>query len=123
MDKECLECGMMNSIPVFDITDWNINERCLKCDAVLILQSDGSTHTCDIAHGNETVDQALAKLHQHLNFAINNYTRRVRLIVGGGLIKEEVQGLLYFYQQQGYIVSYAVDSRNAGTINVNIRPS
>jgi hypothetical protein len=38
------------------------------------------------------------------------------------LIKEEVLGLLYFYQQQGYIVSYAVDSRNAGTINIIIRP-
>ena len=122
MNKECLACGMINSIPVFDITDWNKKDRCLKCDDALILQSDGSTHTCDIAHGNETVDQAMSKLHLHLNHAINNYTHRVRLIVGGGLIKEEVLGLLYFYQQQGYIVSYAVDSRNAGTINVNIRP-
>ena len=122
MNKECLACGMMNSIPVFDITDWNESDRCLKCDAVLIRQSDGSTHTCDIAHNHETVDQALAKLHQQLNFAINNYTQRLRLIVGGGRINEEVQGLLYFYQQQGYIVSYAVDSRNAGTINIIIRP-
>ena len=121
MDKECLECGMGKTIPVFEITDWNKNDRCLKCDSVLILQHDGSTHTCDIAHGKETVDQAMAKLNQHLNQAINNYTRRLRLIVGGGLIKEEVQGLLYFYQQQQYIVSYSLDSRNAGVINVIIR--
>jgi hypothetical protein len=60
MDKECLECGMINSIPVFDITDWNKHDRCLKCDAVLILQHNGSTHNCDIAHGRETVDKAMS---------------------------------------------------------------
>jgi len=121
MDKQCLDCGMMNSIPVFDITDWNRDDRCLKCDAVLILQHDGSTQHVDIAHGGETVDKAVEKLHQHLNAAINTNTRRVRVIVGGGLIKEEVQGLLYFYQQQRYIASYAVESNNAGVISVLIR--
>ena len=112
---------MINAVPLFEITDWNKRERCLKCDSVLILQHDGSTHTCDIAHHHETVDQAIKKLHQHLNYALNNYHRRVRLIVGGGRIKDEVEGLLHFYQQQQYIVSYAMGSKNAGEINVIIR--
>jgi len=121
MEKECLQCGMMNSIPAFDITDWNRNDRCLKCDDVLILQHDGSTHTCDIAHNHEKVDQAMSKLHRHLNDAINSYTRRVRFIVGGGRIRDEVLGLLTFYQQQGYIVSYSVEGNNAGAVSVIVR--
>ncbi|MDG2176420.1 MAG: hypothetical protein P8M72_09880 [Gammaproteobacteria bacterium] len=112
---------MFNSIPVFDITDWNKEDQCLKCESVLILQHDGSTQMVDIAHGRETVDKAMSKLHQHLNDAINNYTQRLRLIVGGGLIKDEVLGLLYYYQEQRYIVSYSVESNNTGAISVILR--
>jgi hypothetical protein len=94
---------------------------CLKCDDDLLSQSDGSIMTRDIAHHQETLHQASVKMIEVLQQVWEGYARGVRLIVGGGRIREEILSQCEYFLNQGYIKSYSVESSNYGAIVVYLR--
>ncbi|MDP1931397.1 MAG: hypothetical protein Q8L60_08070 [Gammaproteobacteria bacterium] len=96
-------------------------DQCLKCDAVLHLQTDGSLLQVDIAHNHETIKVALEKLAGVLAEARSGHTRAVRLVVGRGLIREEVLLQLSWLQRSGEILSFNYESGNTGAILITIR--
>jgi hypothetical protein len=95
--------------------------QCSKCDENLYLQHDGRYLTRDIAHGHETVARALEKLDALLLEAWRGYYRGVRIVVGGGLIREDVLRQLRYYRQRGTLRSYREDSPNRGAIVALLR--
>ena len=95
--------------------------NCPKCDQNLYLQHDGSFLTRDIAHQRETVARALEKLSALLLEGWRGYYRGVRIIVGGGLIREEVLAQLRYYRERGIVREYREDSPNRGAIVVALR--
>lgn len=95
--------------------------RCPKCDASVYLQHDGTYLTRDIAHGRETVPRALEKLDALLLAAWRGHWKGVRIIVGGGLIREQVLGQLAFYKSRGIVRDYREDSPNRGAIIAVLR--
>lgn len=118
--RQCLHCGF-----TLDIAPPELHDRrpapCPKCDSDLFAQSDGSVLTQDIAHAGETVPQALAKLERVLEEALAGYSREVRLITGGGLIREEALGQLTFLQREARILSFREEGRNRGAVLVRLR--
>src|SRR5690554_3654867 len=94
-NRQCLHCGMRVTVAYADYEE-SLALVCPKCDGRLFRQSDGSVLTRDIAHGGETVVEALAKLDDSLEQAWRGYCRALRVIVGGGLIREEVLGQLHY---------------------------
>jgi len=94
---------------------------CPKCDQDLYLQHDGSFLTRDIAHSRETVARALEKLDKLLLDGWRSHGRGVRIIVGGGLIREQVLGQLYYYRSRGIVREFHEDSPNHGAIVAVLR--
>lgn len=119
--RQCLNCGMAVSVGRLELEAVPPGLRCIKCDANLYMQSDGSCLTGDIAHQQETVSKALQKLDAILVAAWSGYYRSVRLIVGGGRIREEVLGQLHHYQQLDRLQAYREESPNRGAILVTLR--
>ena len=95
--------------------------NCVKCDENLYLQHEGRVLSRDIAHGHETVARALEKLDHLLLEAWRGYYRGARIIVGGGLIREEVLRQLAYYRQRGIVRGYREDSPNRGAIVATLR--
>ncbi len=110
--RECLDCGMQLPSAV---------SRCLKCDAVLDLQTDGSVLHVDIAHQHETVKVALSKLEMVLAQARSGHARGVRVVVGRGLIREEVLRQLSWLLHAGEILAFDHENGNTGAIMVSLR--
>jgi len=110
--RECLGCGMQVSAR---------EVRCPKCDGDLYAQTDGSTLRVDIAHSRETIVEALVKLEQAIEEANQGYYQKIRLIVGSGLIRQEVWNKLRSYQRGGDIKHYDYDGYNKGAILVLVR--
>lgn len=94
---------------------------CPKCDANLYLQSDGSCLTRDIAHGHETVARALQKLEETLLAGWEGYCGSLRLIVGGGVIREQVLGHLHHCRLRGRLLDYREEAPNKGALLVRLR--
>jgi hypothetical protein len=117
--RECLVCGMLNLVSVPDINDRATVLVCAKCDSELMAQSDGSTLTMDIAHHHETVVQALDKFERALGKAWCSHAARLRLVVGGGLIRDAVLAELHFKRSQGVVLDFSEENR--GSVLVNIR--
>ncbi|MEX2365689.1 MAG: hypothetical protein WD601_03735 [Pseudohongiellaceae bacterium] len=119
--RECLNCGMWVPVPVPGPGDEIPSVRCPKCDDLLFRQTDGSILTADIAHQQETVRQALEKMDSLIAEAVTAYFKSVRLIVGSGLIREEVHGQLHYLLSRGAIISWSQEGRNQGAVLVQIR--
>ena len=96
-------------------------KRCPKCDNRLDLQTDGSTITIDIAHHGERVSDALGKLNKEIRFAKSTTAQFIRLIVGSGLIKEEVMLTLSDLQRRGTVLDYDIEPHNRGAIVVTLK--
>jgi hypothetical protein len=105
----------------FDLDQAPPSLRCSKCDENLYLQHDGRFLTRDIAHGRETVARALEKLDELLLDGWRGYYRGVRIVVGGGLIRDEVLGQLRYYRERGVVRAYREDSPNRGAIVATLR--
>lgn len=111
---------MTHSQPPGDIRDRRWEPSCAKCDSPLWSLSDGSTLTGDIAHQHETVAEAQRKFHRLLERAwAESYARSLRLIVGGGTIRDAVLAELHYLRQQGAVLEYKDENR--GVIRVRIR--
>ena len=120
-ERRCLHCGMVAKAPRFDLDLAPPVLRCSKCDENLYLQHDGRFLTRDIAHGRETVARALEKLDELLLDGWRGYYRGVRIVVGGGLIRDEVLGQLRGYEHRGIVRKYHEDSPNRGAIVATLR--
>lgn len=120
-ERECLHCGMLHLVSLPDFNERAIEQYCDKCDSPLFRQSDGSTLTVDIAHHRETVAQALQKLESALTEGWHGYAGQVRLIVGGGAIREAVLAELYFQQSKNRILNVFEEDGNRGAVGVKIR--
>ena len=110
--RECLDCGMQLHRDTV---------HCLKCDALLADQSDGSILTVDIAHHGERVSAAVVKLNRVLDAAREGYTRGIRLIVGHGLIRDEVTHRLRAFQHAGRIRRFEFEGDNRGVLLISVR--
>lgn len=119
--RECLYCGMQQEIPTVSLADQDLDYLCCKCDSSLLEQTDGSTLTRDIAHQHETVSQAMIKLDQALDLAWQGYYQSVRLVVGGGRIREEILGQLVWYVQEGRVRDMSDEAPNRGAVLVRLR--
>jgi hypothetical protein len=120
-ERRCLRCGMSTTAARFELDQAPPRRKCPKCDDELYRQHDGRFLTRDIAHGRETVARAMQKLDELLLDGWRGYSRGVRIIVGGGLIRSEVLGQLRYYRERGIVRSYGEDSPNRGAIVVTLR--
>ena len=95
--------------------------RCPKCDNCLDSQHDGSIITADIAHQGERVEEAIGKMRVEVDAARNGMGLYLRLIVGSGVIRDEVLFALRGVQADGVIKSFEVESANAGAIKIKLK--
>ncbi len=112
VDHTCLDCGMRVAAKM---------QHCPKCDNDLSTQHDGSTITVDIAHQGERVSEALRKMQREVDLARKGVAMRIRLIVGSGLIREEVMFALRDLEYRGEIVSFDLEQRNPGAVLINLK--
>ena len=96
--------------------------RCPKCDNRLDQQTDGSTVTVDVAHQGERVRDALQKMRSAIRDERSGVTKYLRLIVGSGVIREEVLIALREAEHRQQIVSFKLEGRNAGAYLVQLKP-
>lgn len=112
MPRACLNCGMHLAAAT---------RQCPKCDADLGSQTDGSVLYRDIAHQHETLAIAMQKMTQVLEEGRAGHARAVRLVVGRGLIREEVMRQLSWLSMSGDILDFDHDEGNSGAIMVTLR--
>ncbi len=112
---------MLHRVPISDIRERTIEQYCSKCDSPLLQQSDGSTLTVDIAHQRESVSQALDKFEAALDEAWQSHARQLRLVVGGGVIREEVLAELEFKRRQGTVLDFFEEAPHRGAVLARIR--
>lgn len=112
MQGICLECGMSFS---------ENTQYCPKCDNALDLQHDGSTITVDIAHDGERVREALRKMQSEIDLARKTTAMGIRLIVGSGLIRDEVLLALRDLKFRGDIKDFDLESPNGGAVLVRLK--
>lgn len=119
-ERDCLVCGMPHALSLPDIRDRQRQPVCEKCDSPLFETTDGSTEVIDIAHQHETIAEALVKFEDALQHCWRFlYTRQLRVITGGGRIRDALLAELNFLQQQGTVLN--VFSENRGAVLVVIR--
>lgn len=112
MQQVCLDCGMSVSETM---------RYCPKCDNALNLQHDGSTITVDIAHQGERVSEALQKMQSEIDLARKGVVKCIRLVVGSGLIRDEVMLVLRDLRFRGDILDFEPESFNAGAVLVRLK--
>ena len=112
MQQICLDCGMSVSETM---------RYCPKCDNALNLQHDGSTVTVDIAHQGERVSEALQKMQSEIDLARKGVAKCIRLVVGSGLIRDEVLLELRDLSFRGDILGFEPESFNAGAVIVRLK--
>ena len=101
---------------LFDLT----LARCPKCDFGVTEQNRKQIFTQDIAHQRQTLAQASAEFYSVLETARNNNFGYVRLIVGGGRIKQEIGALLETEKWRGNIQSFELERPNTGAYLVKL---
>lgn len=117
--RACLSCGMQHQEAAPDIADRAQDPVCIKCDSPMFSLSDGSTLTVDIAHHHETVVKALDKFELVLNQVWQqSHAENLRLIVGGGLIRDAVLAELFFKKSRGTVLDYSEENRGAVLIRI-----
>lgn len=95
--------------------------HCPKCDADLSAQTDGSMLHVDIAHQRETIPEALRKLQRALEEARDGHAQALRVVVGRGLIRDEVQSQLGWLKHSAEVLDYDHDRDNTGAIVIQLR--
>lgn len=112
MQVICLDCGMSLDSGI---------QFCPKCDNDLGQQHDGSTVTVDIAHSGETVREALQKMQNEVGFARTGSAKNIRLVVGSGLIRNEVLLTLGDMKFRGDVKEFDLESPNVGAVLVTLK--
>lgn len=118
--RQCLVCGLEHRLVAPSLLDRVEEPVCIKCDSPLFSLGDGSQLTVDIAHQHETVKQALAKFEQTLERVWQTtYASDLRLVVGGGLIRDAVLAELHFRKSQGTVTDFIEENR--GAVQIRLR--
>lgn len=112
MHQTCLNCGMSVD---------GSTQNCPKCDNALGLQHDGSTLTVDIAHQGERVSEALQKMEHEIQRARQGVALNLRLIVGSGLIRDEVLLALRDSKFRGDIRDFEIEPYNTGAVLIRLK--
>ena len=112
MEVICLNCGMHVSGDM---------SHCPKCDNALELQHDGSTITVDIAHQGERVSEALEKMRREIDLARKGVAKAIRLVVGSGLIRDEVLLHLRDLKFRGDVIDFESEPNNPGAVLVLLK--
>jgi len=94
---------------------------CPKCDNELDAQTDGSIITVDIAHNGERLRDALRKMESNINSVLKGNAQYLRLVVGSGVIREEVLLSLIALERRKTIVSFTEDGANQGAVMVRLK--
>ena len=94
---------------------------CPKCDNDLERQTDGSALTIDIAHKGERVHEALEKMEEAIAIAKSSAAQYLNLIVGGGVIREEVLESLVAIKRRNEIKSFKQNNQNTGMIIIRLK--
>jgi hypothetical protein len=94
---------------------------CPKCDNVLNLQHDGSTITVDIAHQGERVSEALRKMQSEIDLARKGVAMCIRLVVGSGLIRDEVLLALRDLKFRGDVKDFDLEPANVGAVLIRLK--
>ena len=94
---------------------------CPKCDNKIDAQTDGSTLSVDIAHNGERLREAMQKMERTISEALKGNAQYLRLIVGSGVIREEVLLHLVTLERRKTIVSYSEDGSNQGAVLVRLK--
>ena len=110
--RQCLSCGM--------VVDEGAS-TCPKCDAILGKQADGSIQTIDIAHHEETVEEATQKLNRAIDRHLRSQTTSLRVIVGHGRIHDGVQPVLNTLRARRRIREYKYEKGNRGAFLVKLK--
>lgn len=113
MVRICLDCGM--EVP-------HSHLECPKCDACLSTQTDGSVLHVDIAHHGETVAMAMSLLKRALEEAAQSPAQALRVVVGGGRIRDEVETYLAYLQHSGELAGYVQEAGNRGAFRIMLKP-
>ena len=109
----CIECGMAIHSHA---------RRCPKCDNRLDLQTDGSTVTVDVAHQGERVRDAVQKLRTAVRETRSGVSRHLRVVVGTGVIREEVMLSLREMEHRNQIIRFRLEDENSGAFLVQRKP-
>lgn len=112
MQRRCLNC------------DFPVNESdkvCPKCDSQLVLQTDGSTTTLDIAHGRQRIDDAMEQLRSAVAQHQRSTTQFLRVVVGGDRIRHAALQELRVMQSHGTIFQFGQDDRNRGALMIVLK--
>ena len=112
MQGICLDCGMSFGEDM---------RYCPKCDNALDLQHDGSTITVDIAHHGEHVREALQKMQSEIDSARKGVAANIRLVVGSGLIRDEVLLALRDLEFRDEVKDFDLEPTNAGAVLVKLK--
>lgn len=121
--RACLNCGMQHMLQPGSIIDRCNQQFCIKCDASLWELSDGSTVTVDIAHNRETVAEAVAKLNRALEDVWRrSYAANLRVVMGGGLIRDAVLAELHYRHHSGVVLGYQEENRGAVLVRIRDLP-
>jgi hypothetical protein len=94
--------------------------ECPKCHWDLLLLNRNKAWVRDIAHNEETVEVAMAKLQESLEYANLQKYGQLKLIVGNGKIKEDAEKILSYLQYDKKIKSYTYEGFNPGALIANL---
>ena len=112
VNRCCLKCG-------FPVTE--SDRVCPKCDSQLVLQTDGSTTTLDIAHGKQRIHEAIEQLRSAVTLHQRSTTQFLRVIVGGDRIRHAALDELQAMQSHGTILQFGQDDRNRGALIIVLK--
>ena len=79
------------------------------------------TITVDIAHQGEHLSEALQKMQSEIDLASKGVAKSIRLVVGSGLIRDEVVLVLRDLKFRGDVIDFEAEPFNAGAILVRLK--
>jgi|TARA_B100001093_G_scaffold103000_1_gene95175 predicted nucleic acid-binding Zn-ribbon protein len=106
--KKTVHCEQCGSIWEHGLED------CAKCGWDLRLLNRSKTWTYDIAHQQETVAEAVDKMYATLDYGIHKKYGKVKLIVGSGKIRVEIEKILSHLKFSKKIKFYTCQNKNPG---------
>lgn len=111
--NSCNNCGMLLNPE---------QQNCPKCDEHRCAKNHKQTLSVDIAHGRQTLAQAEQQLDQAIENAIAEQFGNLKIIVGRGLIREEIRRSLDAAQWQNRIRDYQPEKNNQGAYIIQMPP-
>jgi len=112
-DDSCTNCGMLLNPE---------NTNCPKCDEHRYAKNRKLTLSIDIAHARQTLAQAEQQLDQAIEQAMTEQFGNLKIIVGRGLIRDEIHRSLDAAQWQNRIRDYQPEKYNQGAYVIQMHP-